>query len=84
MTRYLFADCRFELADETAGRRLYEAGHVPGAVFFDLDPQQVFRPWIHYWMVPGVLRFSLSPIGYWVTWTPGEESSLYPNKVVLR
>ena len=37
MTRYLFADCRFELADETAGRRLYEAGHVPGAVFFDLD-----------------------------------------------
>ena len=37
MTGYLFADCRFELADPTAGRRAYEAGHVPGAVFFDLD-----------------------------------------------
>lgn len=30
-------DCRFELADAAAGRRAYEQGHVPGAVFLDLD-----------------------------------------------
>ena len=30
-------DCRFDLADPGAGRRAYEEGHVPGAVFLDLD-----------------------------------------------
>lgn len=31
------ADCRFDLADPTAGRRAYEQGHIPGAVYFDLE-----------------------------------------------
>ena len=30
-------DCRFDLADPEAGRRDYLAGHIPGAVFVDLD-----------------------------------------------
>jgi thiosulfate/3-mercaptopyruvate sulfurtransferase len=30
-------DCRFDLADADAGRRAYEAAHIPGAVFLDLD-----------------------------------------------
>jgi thiosulfate/3-mercaptopyruvate sulfurtransferase len=30
-------DCRFDLGDPDAGRRVYEAGHIPGAVFLDLD-----------------------------------------------
>lgn len=30
-------DCRFRLGDLAAGRQLYEAGHVPGARFLDLD-----------------------------------------------
>lgn len=30
-------DCRFELTDPGAGRRLYREGHIPGAVFADLD-----------------------------------------------
>jgi thiosulfate/3-mercaptopyruvate sulfurtransferase len=30
-------DCRFDLGDPLAGRRAYEHGHVPGAVFLDLD-----------------------------------------------
>ena len=30
-------DCRFDLADPSAGRRSYAQGHVPGAVFLDLD-----------------------------------------------
>jgi hypothetical protein len=42
--------------------------------------QQVFRPWIHYWAVPKVLRFSLSPVGFWITWNPKEETAIYPNK----
>lgn len=30
-------DCRFDLMDPDAGRRAYEAGHVPGAVYVHLD-----------------------------------------------
>ncbi len=30
-------DCRFELMDPKAGRKAYESGHVPGAVYADLD-----------------------------------------------
>jgi thiosulfate/3-mercaptopyruvate sulfurtransferase len=33
----VIVDCRFDLADPAAGRRSYEQGHVPGAVFLDLD-----------------------------------------------
>lgn len=30
-------DCRFDLANPQAGRRAYEAGHIPGARFADLN-----------------------------------------------
>ncbi len=30
-------DCRFDLADPSSGRRAYLQGHIPGAVFADLD-----------------------------------------------
>lgn len=30
-------DCRSELANVNAGRQLYNEGHIPGAVFLDLD-----------------------------------------------
>lgn len=30
-------DCRFSLADADAGRRAYDAGHIPGARFADLE-----------------------------------------------
>ncbi|HEY8497109.1 MAG TPA: sulfurtransferase [Limnochordales bacterium] len=33
----VIADCRFDLADPAAGRRAYEAAHIPGAVYFDLE-----------------------------------------------
>jgi thiosulfate/3-mercaptopyruvate sulfurtransferase len=32
-----FADCRYDLADPPAARRRYLEGHLPGAVFVDLD-----------------------------------------------
>ena len=35
--RYRFVDCRWDLADPDAGRRAYRAGHVPGAVFLDVE-----------------------------------------------
>lgn len=30
-------DCRFDLADRRAGRRAYLQGHIPGAVYADMD-----------------------------------------------
>ncbi len=35
--RYRFVDCRWSLADPEEGRRLYLAGHVPGAAFLDVE-----------------------------------------------
>lgn len=35
--RYRLVDCRWELGDPARGRELYRAGHVPGAVFLDVD-----------------------------------------------
>jgi thiosulfate/3-mercaptopyruvate sulfurtransferase len=35
--RYQFVDCRWELGDPERGRKLYLAGHIPGASFLDVD-----------------------------------------------
>ena len=35
--RYRFVDCRWDIADPEAGRRAYLAGHIPGAVFLDVE-----------------------------------------------
>ena len=35
--RYQFVDCRWALGDPEWGRAQYLAGHIPGAVFLDLD-----------------------------------------------
>jgi thiosulfate/3-mercaptopyruvate sulfurtransferase len=35
--RVQLVDCRWELGDPEAGRRLYAAGHIPGASFLDVD-----------------------------------------------
>lgn len=34
---WVVVDCRFSLADTGAGRRAYEEGHIPGAVYAHLD-----------------------------------------------
>ncbi len=34
---WVVCDCRFSLTDSTAGRRAYDAGHIPGARYVDLD-----------------------------------------------
>jgi thiosulfate/3-mercaptopyruvate sulfurtransferase len=40
-------DARFELLDPGAGRRQYLEGHVPGALFTDLDEDLAQRPGVH-------------------------------------
>ncbi|HEY3962236.1 MAG TPA: rhodanese-like domain-containing protein [Gaiellaceae bacterium] len=35
--RYLFVDCRWALDDPGLGRRLYLEGHIPGAMFLDVE-----------------------------------------------
>jgi thiosulfate/3-mercaptopyruvate sulfurtransferase len=35
--RYLFVDCRWSLDDPRSGREQYLAGHLPGAVFLDVE-----------------------------------------------
>ena len=42
--------------------------------------QYVVRPWIHYWVVPKRVRFSLSPLGYWLTYTSPIEGSANSTK----
>lgn len=34
---FRIVDCRFDLADKTSGRDAYLAGHIPGAVYADLE-----------------------------------------------
>jgi len=33
----LLCDCRFDLSDPSAGRKAYKEGHIPGAIYVDLD-----------------------------------------------
>jgi thiosulfate/3-mercaptopyruvate sulfurtransferase len=35
--RWVIVDCRFNLADTEAGRRAYQAAHIPGAIYAHLD-----------------------------------------------
>ena len=35
--RYRFVDCRWSLDDAESGRRAYLSGHIPGAVFVDVE-----------------------------------------------
>ncbi|WP_028782985.1 sulfurtransferase [Thalassobacillus devorans] len=35
--KVVFADCRFDLRDPDEGLRKYNEGHLPGAVYFDLE-----------------------------------------------
>lgn len=42
--RYLFVDCRWALDDPAFGRRVYLDGHVPGAVFVDVEGELAAPP----------------------------------------
>ena len=53
-------DCRFDLGDVHAGQRAYEAGHIPGAIFADLDADLAapIRPDTGRHPLPDVARFA--------------------------
>lgn len=40
----LICDCRFDLGDPEAGRRDYRAGHIPGAIYVDLEKDMSAAP----------------------------------------
>jgi thiosulfate/3-mercaptopyruvate sulfurtransferase len=42
--RYRFVDCRWSLEDAEHGRRAYLGGHIPGAVFLDVERDLSARP----------------------------------------
>jgi thiosulfate/3-mercaptopyruvate sulfurtransferase len=41
---YRFVDCRWDIADPEAGRRLYLEAHIPGAAFLDVDRDLAAAP----------------------------------------
>ncbi len=58
-------------------RRQADASFIKGGNtdnIFKQAYQNVYRPWIHFWAVPKKVRLSVSPIGYWATWTPVAEA----------
>ncbi|HSY62610.1 MAG TPA: DUF2490 domain-containing protein [Cytophaga sp.] len=60
-------------------RRMSDASWSGGntADIFKNPYQQVLRPWIHYWVIPKRVRLSLSPLGYWITYSGPDEGQLY-------
>jgi thiosulfate/3-mercaptopyruvate sulfurtransferase len=67
----LVVDCRFELVDPHAGRRGYASGHIPGAVYADLDEDlsDLSKTGLGRHPLPDAAHFSkvLGRLG----WTPG-------------
>ena len=61
-------------------RRMADASYIVGGDhgnIFKNPYQQVLRPWVHYWIVPAKVRLSLSPLGFWETFTAASDASLY-------
>jgi hypothetical protein len=56
-------------------RRMSDASDIKDASgnLFKNSFQHVYRPWIHY-QVNDNVRLSLSPLGFWETWTPAIEA----------
>jgi len=76
------ADKKWQYQIDYQYRRMADANYIPGGNFGDVFRdryQRVVRPWIHYWVIPGQIRLSLSPVGYWATWTPPNEGQLYSS-----
>jgi len=70
---------RFQFQMDYQYRRMSDPSYIAGGsknIFKDRY-QTVYRPWLHYWIKPGAIRFSLSPIGYWLTWAGADEAKTY-------
>ncbi len=76
----VIVDCRFDLADVSAGRSAYTAGHIPGAVFVDLDDDLSGPPFTdrgrHPLPSPDAMRTLFGRIGV----TPESQVVAYDDK----
>ncbi len=78
LARYADSAAKWQYQLDLQYRRMADANYIQNGQKWNIfsDPyQQVYRPWIHYWVKPKTVRLSLSPIGYWATWTPGKEGT---------
>lgn len=78
ISRFQDSSAKWQYQIDWQYRRMSDANYVKGGQNLNIfaDPSQhVYRPWIHYWVKPKLIRLSLSPIGYWATWTPSKEGS---------
>jgi thiosulfate/3-mercaptopyruvate sulfurtransferase len=73
----LIVDCRFDLADKARGARDYAAGHIPGAVYADLetDLSDLSKPDLGRHPLPEAAAFS-AVLGRW-GWKPGTSVVAY-------
>jgi thiosulfate/3-mercaptopyruvate sulfurtransferase len=77
----LIADCRVDLADRAQGERSYLAGHIPGAVFADLERDLSDMSRVAEGLgrhpLPSAAAFSVL-LGRW-GWTPNLQVVCYDN-----
>ncbi|MEO8803940.1 MAG: sulfurtransferase [Rudaea sp.] len=73
----LIVDCRFSLADTNGGARDFAQGHIPGAVYADLnrDLSDLSRPGLGRHPLPDAAAFS-ALLGRW-GWKPGMQVVAY-------
>ena len=85
IARYKDSTIKWQYQLDYQYRRMADANYVKDGNTMNIfrDPfQNVYRPWIHYWITPKKVRLSLSPIGYWGTWTPtGEGTQLFYGEI---
>lgn len=78
IARYKDSSAKWQYQLDLQYRRQADANYIKDGDRWNIftDPfQHVYRPWIHYWIKPKTVRLSLSPIGYWATWTPRNEGT---------
>jgi thiosulfate/3-mercaptopyruvate sulfurtransferase len=75
----LIVDCRFDLADPARGARDYAQGHIPGAMYADLnrDLSDLSKPNLGRHPLPDASAFS-AVLGHW-GWVPGMNVVAYDD-----
>jgi thiosulfate/3-mercaptopyruvate sulfurtransferase len=75
----LIVDCRFDIADALRGAQHYRQGHIPGAVYADLDRDlsDLSQPGLGRHPLPDASRFATA-LGRW-GWTPRTSVVVYDN-----
>lgn len=74
---------RFQFQLDYQYRRTSDPSYIAGGSsnMFKDPFQVVYRPWVHYWLKPGAIRLSLSPLGYWISYINNDEAKIYaPTK----